>query len=143
MYVGYLDGVINVYGFSNTADGENLSLNASFNIHDDAIHSLHIINDLGFAISSGFDSSLKVWKPPQNWDKKFVVTQGMINGMNPKVNLSTIKEEYESHSDSLMIKKFTNSNLYDNQINFHPNAGNSKDFATGMNDLLEQNDEDD
>ncbi len=133
VYVGYLDGIVNVYGFA--ANNQTLVLNASFTMHDDAIHSLHIIDDLGFAITSGFDSSLKVWRPPENWEHKFLVTKGMIDGVNPKDNLSTIKEEHESFTESGVVKKI--SGIFE----LNPHA-NDKNFAQNIHSLLEQNDDD-
>lgn len=133
VYVGYLDGIVSVYGFTNNS--ESLVLNASFSMHDDAIHSLYILDDLKLALSSSFDSSLKVWKPPETWERKFVVTQGMINGVDPKENLSTIKEEHESYGESAVVRKI--SGLYEHNPYAHKNT------APGIHSLLEQQDDDD
>lgn len=62
VYLGFLDGVINVYLFNGAM--EQLRMVASFQMHEEPIHQIYVIPTLKFAISSGFDSCLKVWKPP-------------------------------------------------------------------------------
>jgi hypothetical protein len=84
---------------------DSLIFMASFKMHDDSIHSIHILSDLNFAISSGFDSSLKLWQPPEEWEKKIVVTSSMINNIDPRYNLSTIKEEGDSIEPESLLNR--------------------------------------
>lgn len=99
--MGYLDGVISVYRIKNEA----VHFTGSFRMHNDSIHAIYIIEELNFAVSSGFDSVMKVWKPPEEWEKKVVVTHSMIEGIDPKDNLSTIKEERESYDPESYVLK--------------------------------------
>ena len=108
VYTGYMDGTINVYCFN--AAMSTLRLAASFSMHKAAIHSIHILNDLNFAISSGFDSSLKVWQPPEEWEKKIVVTASMLHNVDPKENLSTIREECESLEPESLLNRYRITN---------------------------------
>lgn len=118
-------------------------------MHKESIHNIFIIPELKFVISSGFDSTLKVWKPPETWEKKFVVTHSMINGMDPKENLSTIKEEHESYGESQMLKRritglddnHNNNNHDPNQFHSLLNQGNQKDVH--QKDILQMLDHDD
>ena len=103
VYAGYMDGVINVYTFNTTMDC--LTMSASFKMHHATIHSIHVLNDLKFAISSGFDSSLKIWQPPVEWEKKIVTTLSLIQGIDPTDNLSTIREEAESLEPETLLNK--------------------------------------
>lgn len=102
-YVGYLDGVINVYSLKVNAD--KIVFSSSFRMHTDAIHNIFIMEDLNFAASSGFDSSLKLWQPPKEWETKVIMTSSMIDGIDPNDNLSTIKEENESVDHEALIQK--------------------------------------
>ena len=101
LYVGHVNGVINVYSFDTSMS--KLTLTASFQMHKAAIHSIYILNDLKFAITSGFDSSLNLWKPPAIWEKKMIVTQSMVKVYNPNEDLATIREEPEP--DTFAIKR--------------------------------------
>lgn len=91
VYVGYLDGTLNVYGMKNNL--EKLYFIGSYRMHSDSIHRIYIMENLGFAVTTSFDSSLKVWQPPQEWKKKIIVSNSMIEGANPKENLSMIRED--------------------------------------------------
>ena len=108
VYVGHLDGVICVYTLKTIID--NLTFVGSFKMHQDSVHSIHILNDLNFAISSGFDSSLKVWQPPEEWEKKIVVTASMLHNVDPKENLSTIREECESLEPESLLNRYRITN---------------------------------
>ncbi len=102
VYIGYLDGVINVYTFGGSM--EKLTLSVSFQMHAEPVYAIYIIPNLKVGVSSGHDSTLKVWRPPETWSKKFVVTPSMVKGVDPEENLSTIKEEYESMNESAAIQ---------------------------------------
>jgi WD40 repeat protein len=116
VYLGYLDGVISVYSIRNKP--EELIFVGSFKIHTDAIHSIYILNDLKFAITSGFDSSLKIWQPPDNWEKPIIVTSSMLHNLGSIDNLSTIREETESYEPEshLIRRKFSAVGAHDNAI---------------------------
>lgn len=105
VYVGLLDGVINIYAFA--LNMEVLSLSASFKMHQEAIHNIYIYEDLGYAVSSGFDSCLKVWKPPERWERKMVIMQSLVQGMDPKEDLETIKEVHETQESHLIKRRIS------------------------------------
>lgn len=129
VYIGYLDGVINVYVFSGSM--EKLILAVSFQMHDEPVYSIHIIPNLKVGVSSGFDSTLKLWRPPETWSKKFVVTPSMVKGVDPDENLSTIKEEYESINESAAlhhrISGFENPYSKNNAVDAMENFGDLLD----------------
>lgn len=116
IYVGYLDGIISVFNIrSNPVE---LSFAGSFKMHTEAVHSIHVLNDLKFAISSGFDSTLKVWQPPDQWEKQIVVTTSMLKTVDTKYNednLSTIREEAESLEPETLLNKrrFSSTGAHD------------------------------
>lgn len=97
LFVGYMDGSINVYSL--TKNLEKIKFTGSFRMHGDVVHRISILEDLNFAVSSGYDSCLKIWRPPEEWETKVVVTHSMVEGINPNINLSTIREETESQMD--------------------------------------------
>ena len=103
VYMGYLDGIISVYSIKSKQ--EALVITGSFKMHTDAIHSIYILNDLKFAITSGFDSSLKVWQPPEEWQKPIVVTKSMMHADDPNDCLSTIREEAESYDNESLLPR--------------------------------------
>ena len=122
MYVGLLDGVVNVYRFNSSL--EQLTLSASFNIHGAPIHNLFILEDLNTIITSGFDNCLNIWKPPEIWDKKLVITQSLSSGVDPRANLDTIREESESYESTFRRRisafdDFMNGNMHAVHPNFH------------------------
>ena len=92
-----------MYSLKNNA--EKIVFSSSFRMHTDAIHNIFIMEDLDFAVSSGFDSTLKIWKPPKEWETKVIMTNSMMDGVDPKENLSTIKEENESLDNEGLIAK--------------------------------------
>ena len=96
LFVGYADGTLNVYSLGKQL--EYLRFTGSFRMHAGAIHRISVIDAFDYAVSSGHDSCLKVWRPPAEWETRVLVTQSMVEGINPLNNLSTIKEE-ESHAD--------------------------------------------
>lgn len=98
VYSGHLDGTINVYAFNPAMTA--LKLVSSLLMHSASIHSLYILSDLNFAISSGFDSTLTLWRPPEKWERKIVVTPSMKQASNPKGNLVTIREDLDLEQES-------------------------------------------
>jgi hypothetical protein len=122
VYVGLLDGVINVYKLNQNLD--QITLNASFNIHSAPIHNLYILEDLKAIVSSGFDNCLNLWKPPEIWDKKLVITACLASGVNPRDNLDTIREENESYESTFRKRisafdDFMNGNMHAAHPNYH------------------------
>jgi WD40 repeat protein len=96
LYVGYVDGTVNIYSLGKQL--EFVRFTGSFRMHSGAIHRISIVAEHDYAVSSGYDSCLKIWRPPSEWEKRVLVTPSMVEGVNPLNNLSTIKEE-ESHLD--------------------------------------------
>ena len=105
MYVGLLDGVVNVYKFNHSL--EQLNLTASFNIHSAAIHNLYVMDDLNLIVTSGFDNCLNLRKPPESWDKKLVIMPCLAAGVNPRDNLDTIREESESYESTYFKRRIS------------------------------------
>ena len=103
VYTGYIDGTINVYTFNPAMT--LLHMSASFHMHQGAIQSIHILNDLKFAISSGFDSTLNLWEPPEKWERKMVVTTSMNKAFNPKDDLTTIREDLDNECNETVVKR--------------------------------------
>ena len=103
-YIGYLDGTISVYCLIKNL--EKIHFIGSFRMHSDSIHKLYVMESLGFLVSSGYDSSMKIWRPPGEWEKKILVTQSMIEGADPIENLSMIREDDNESADpeSLIVK---------------------------------------
>jgi len=107
-----------VYSFvSNQLD---LQLCGSFKMHEGCVHSIFVYHEYKMLLTAGYDSSLRIWEAPAAWEKQFVVTASMIDGVDPRENLSTIKEEKNESFDpeSLLIRK--------------PNLIGSEDFARGI-----------
>lgn len=110
VYVGLLEGTINVYTFTNNQ--ESLVFSASFSMHADTIRSISVIPELKIFLSVGYDSCIKVWREPESWEKlKRLIPNSLIHGMNPH-NLATIREEYESYGDSAVKKKLAGLDDY-------------------------------
>jgi WD40 repeat protein len=110
VFIGYVDGTISVYQIVQNL--EQIQYTGSFRTHRDAIHSLYFFSDLDLFASSGFDSVLKLWKAPEEWNKKLTVTASMIGGMKED-NLSTIKEEKD---DLELPSQDSNHNLLKHRI---------------------------
>jgi hypothetical protein len=122
VYVGLLDGVMNVHRFNSSLD--QLTLAASFNIHSAPIHNLFILEDLNTIVTSGFDNCLNLWKPAEVWDKKLVMTPSMASGVDPKSNLDTIREENESYESTYRKRisafdDFMSGNMHTVHPNYH------------------------
>lgn len=103
VYAGHVDGSVNVFAFNPAMT--SLKLVASLMMHQAAIHSLHVLSDLNFAISSGFDSTLTLWQPPEKWERKLVCTQSMNQALNPKEDLATIREDLEQEGNETFVKR--------------------------------------
>jgi WD40 repeat protein len=110
VFIGYVDGTISVYHIVQNL--EQIQYTGSFRCHQDAVHSLYFLADLDLFASSGFDSVLKLWKAPEEWNKKLTVTASMIGGMKED-NLSTIKEEKD---DLELPSHDSNHNLLKHRI---------------------------
>jgi hypothetical protein len=118
VYIGYPDGVVSVYSILGAK--HELQFRGSFAFHEHKVHSIFVYHEYKMLITTGLDSTLKIWEVPAQWDNQFVVTASMIDGVDPRENLSTIKEEKNESFDpeSLLIRK--------------PNLIGSEDFARGI-----------
>lgn len=86
-----------MYGLKNNL--EKIFFIGSFRMHNDSIHKIFVMDSLSFVVTSSFDSSMKVWRPPQEWERKIFVSNSMIEGSNPQENLSMIREEHNESAD--------------------------------------------
>lgn len=111
LYATYYDGCVNVYRLESNI--EKIVFTSSFKIHEGGIHRMQILEDLNYIMTSGYDSTLRIWRPPAEWEQKIVVTISMIEGIDPQENLSTIKEEKEDSKDSLKLVYAKHVNITD------------------------------
>lgn len=130
VYLGYLDGTIAVYHFTPGSASTQLVIGNIFRIHKESVLGIHFLQELSLVVTAGFDSTLKVWKPPSEWERQVVVPQSLVAKANPNDDLSTIKEEHESFETALMNRKVSGFE-----------GGSAGPNHQALQDLLQQDDD--